>query len=111
MHLCNYAVQKVHSKAISSSSDSSDSSDKITHGYISEYMMSINEFEAFLKESRNANYHDVIKPQIIRQSIDAIKSTVDRIERVGKGFEWLGLDFMVTDNLDVFLLEVNVRSK
>ena len=105
MHLCNYAVQKVDSK------DMSSGSDKISPGYVSEYMMSKNEFDAFLKEERQVNYIDVIKPQIIRQSIDAIKSTVDRIERVGKGFEWLGLDFMLTDNLDVFLLEVNVRSK
>jgi len=30
------------------------------------------------------------------------------MERRGEGFEWLGVDVMVTDDLGCYLLEVNV---
>jgi len=50
----------------------------------------------------------VVLPQIRRISVDAVFSVRDKLTRVAAGFEWLGLDFMVTDALEVQLLEVNV---
>lgn len=50
----------------------------------------------------------IIKPKIKQISIDTIKSVRDKLCKVGRGFEWLGLDLIVTETLDVLLLEVNV---
>ena len=98
MHLCNYAVQ-----TSSVTDDRSDNSN-----FTEDTMMSQEEFDQFLRSTKGVSYHDLIKPFIKEASIKAIAATVDKLERVGKGFEWLGLDFMVTDALDVKLLEVNV---
>ena len=73
-----------------------------------EAMMSQAEFDEFLQSTKGVSYYDLIKPMIKESSVKAVAATVDKLERVGKGFEWLGLDFMITDSLDVKLLEVNV---
>jgi hypothetical protein len=39
------------------------------------------------------------------QTVDAVK---DRVQCIGAGFEWLGFDLMVTESLEVLLIEVNV---
>jgi len=95
-------------------------------------MMSHSDFDTFLRETMNGvTFKEAILPKIKETSVRALASVVDKLERVGKGFEWLGLifydllhiynrylintsygpvglDFMVSDSLDVLMLEVNV---
>ena len=49
-----------------------------------------------------------IVPQMRRAAVDAVFSVRDKLLRVARGFEWLGLDFLVTERLEVLLLECNV---
>ena len=90
VHLCNFAIQSAEEEGIV------------------EPMMTQGDFDVFLQSTRGVSYFDCLLPTIKKASIQAIMATTDKLERVGNGFEWLGLDFMVTDSLDVKLLEVNV---
>ena len=71
-------------------------------------MMSHREFDNFLQEQQGASFQEALGQQIRQISVKAVSAVADRLERVGRGFEWLGLDFMVTEALEVLLLEVNV---
>lgn len=51
---------------------------------------------------------NVLLPQMKRIAVECVASVRDKLDRVGQGFEWLGLDFMVTQSLQVLLLECNV---
>lgn len=61
------------------------------------------------KESAGENvFVTKILPQIRQISIDLVNCVRDRLSETGRGFEWLGLDLMVTaESLEVKLLEVN----
>lgn len=50
----------------------------------------------------------VLLPQIKAIALHTVSCVRDKIEKVGAGFEWLGLDLMVTDSLQVLLIECNV---
>jgi hypothetical protein len=85
-------------------------------------MMSQNEFNIELIEIINEKslstsisidddqpFNNIILPKMKQLSIETVLSVRDKLVKVNNGFEWLGLDFMVTeDNLDPLLLEVNV---
>lgn len=53
-------------------------------------------------------WNEVIVPQMQHATRIAILSTVSKLKAVGKGFEWLGLDFLLDASHRVWLLEVNV---
>lgn len=107
VHLCNFAVQK-HSLEDASRS-----------GFESEAMMSQGEFARILQDRYSCVYggrqvfEEMILPQIKAIAVRAVQCSRHKMQRVGKGFEWLGLDLMVSapmdsSSLEVMLLEVNV---
>jgi hypothetical protein len=49
----------------------------------------------------------IIRNQMKNIASCSISSVRDKLEKVGRGYEWLGFDFMVTDQLQVKLLEIN----
>lgn len=117
-HLCNHAIQKM-----GVSPEGNIDHGKEDSNLYCETMMTQHQFSTFLsgkKTSINVPqasiegdtgedlFSTILRPQIMHSSIAAVQSVRDKLERVGKGFEWLGLDFMVTENMDVLLLEVNV---
>uniref|UniRef100_K3W523 Tubulin--tyrosine ligase-like protein 9 n=1 Tax=Globisporangium ultimum (strain ATCC 200006 / CBS 805.95 / DAOM BR144) TaxID=431595 RepID=K3W523_GLOUD len=53
-------------------------------------------------------WNESIVPQMHHAIRVAIQSTVSKLTNVGRGFEWLGLDFLLDENYCVWLLEVNV---
>ena len=108
VHLCNHAIQKDYSHQVSCSE------------YECDTMMSQAEFDMFLVDygRRNEsskvagydciNFKDAILPQIKAISIKAVAAVRHRMKSSRKSFEWLGLDLMVTESLEVKLIEVNV---
>jgi hypothetical protein len=40
--------------------------------------------------------------------VATVRSALDRLDRVGRGFEWLGLDIMLSDALEPMIIECNV---
>jgi hypothetical protein len=115
IHLCNHAIQKL---AVSDQFSN-------TQQYVCDTMMSLAEFEddlravncssvqslvesgVILAENEFTVYNNLILPQIRTISSNMLNSVVDRLGNFGRGFEWLGLDLMVTEDLEVQLIEVN----
>jgi hypothetical protein len=97
------------------------------NSHLCESMMSQSEFDSMLYDHLKDRLHldqnfsvfkSFILPKIKNISVKAVLSSIDRLEKVGKGFEWLGLDLIVIENsfayenhqdlFEVMLLEVNV---
>lgn len=99
-HLCNHSIQK----------DDVDQRAENSNFGICETMMTLQEFREFLHSLDPSIdlYATRIFPQIREICINSVLCCRERLEKFGKGFEWLGLDLMVTENLEVALLEVNV---
>jgi hypothetical protein len=110
VHLCNHTVNSAFEEAC-------DSAQSVT-------MMTQPEFEAALESGQTAFTEDPqdagsgkrgpsifrrrILPQIRRASVAAVQSCREKFTKVGRGFEWLGVDLMVTAGGDVSVLEVNI---
>mmetsp|Transcript_12320 Transcript_12320/g.18674 ORF Transcript_12320/g.18674 Transcript_12320/m.18674 type:complete len:544 (-) Transcript_12320:9-1640(-) len=97
VHLCNQSIQlsgEIERECVNASCPT---------------MMSQAEFCGALSDlGKGATFEDIILPQIKHITIDAVSSCREEMNRTSRGFEWLGLDLMVTENLKVILLEVNV---
>lgn len=116
IHLCNQSIQ------------GGAGGEEHEHEHESDTMMSQGEFDAFLRQmdtrlfalqhpgahaelvasGRPFTFNSVLLPQIRRVCLSAVGAARDRLQRVGRGFEWLGFDLMVTRSLQVRLIEVNV---
>ena len=107
MHLCNHAVQ---SAASESTIDGATSSTSRREKYQCDSMMSQAEFEEHLQSlSPPVSLPATLLPQIKQASVDAVSSVTSSLSTAGKSsFEWLGLDLMVTEDMTVRLIEVNV---
>ena len=120
MHLCNHAVQKKQTEVNAQASVQAGPKvlDLDDTDYSCDTMMSRTEFVAWLEgvygPHEGASVLARLESDIRELSVGAVQSAVDRLCRVGKGFEWLGLDFMVVNptgharDLSVKLIEVNV---
>lgn len=80
MHLCNFAVQGDASTP-SISEDGEECHHMMSQREFNAYLMSLGQGYTFVKD---------VYPKLRDSSVKAIRSVADRIERVGKGFEWLG---------------------
>jgi len=92
-HLCNHSVQK-------------DAADDLIPGN----MWSQAQLRAHLDDTHGAgSFETVVRPSIRKIAV-AVAETAARlgVERVGRGFEWLGLDILVAEDLTCYLLEANV---
>ena len=118
IHLCNHAIQKNVSFNFSESADesvnrSSSSGDDV----YCETMMTQAQFSRELSATQRQGeglgdgarlLEDVILPQVKRIALHTVSCVKDRLEKRGGGFEWLGLDLMVTESAEVLLVECNV---
>ncbi|CAM9209561.1 unnamed protein product, partial [Ectocarpus fasciculatus] len=107
VHLTNNAIQKT---AIPDDESSCPDSHPLYHPL----MMTQSEFEAALDgqlyegvSCEGPTLVEDIRSRMKEITAASITATRDRLEKVGRGYEWLGLDFMVSSNLDVKLLEIN----
>mmetsp|Transcript_20122 Transcript_20122/g.33903 ORF Transcript_20122/g.33903 Transcript_20122/m.33903 type:complete len:597 (-) Transcript_20122:243-2033(-) len=125
VHLCNQSIQGRDESQVEGRKVSVGGAE---HQHECETMMTQQEFDTFLRQIDTAQYaerhpgrfagivssgrpftfDEVILPQIREACVEAVRAARDRLQRVGKGFEWLGFDLMVTRALEVRLIEVNV---
>ena len=75
--------------------------------------MSYSDFDKFLIKEKNVSFMARILPQIKNRVGDVFKSAgtklVGEIRSDYNGFEWLGFDFMLDDDLNLSLIEVNTN--
>lgn len=98
VHLCNYSIQKYYK-------NDSERSDELPK----ENMWSSNEFiEKYLaKTGRSRVWHDSIYPSMKNAILSAMLSSQDIVETRKNSFELYGADFMLSDDLKPWLLEIN----
>ena len=117
VHLTNHAIQK---NSITNNDNINDNDDE---SLVCDTMMTQQQFDETLKgmyqntntvfdDNNNGNptsiFSKIIKPQIKKIAIDAITSVRDTLRKVGDGYQWLGLDLMVTeDDLQGTLFDIN----
>ncbi|TMW67956.1 hypothetical protein Poli38472_007628 [Pythium oligandrum] len=93
VHLSNYSVQKnakSQRKAFSP-------------------MWTSSQFQQHLRDQHGRDvWNDDIIPQMQHATRVAIQAVLPELRQVGRGFEWLGIDFLVDSLHRVWLLEVNV---
>ena len=94
-HLCNYSIQK----------DAPAADDAIA-----ENMWSQAQLAAHIDRIYGAGSFEARVRAGIRAIAVAVAETAARldVEKVGHGFEWLGLDIIVGEDLSCYLLEANV---
>jgi hypothetical protein len=120
MHLCNHAIQqKKDGREETEQEPEERGKKKVEDSLNYNTMMTQDQFIQELShrfpsststsgERHTTNpFYSILLPKIKQISIDVVNSVKDRLVKVGDGFEWLGLDLMVTDDLQVYLLEVN----
>ena len=61
--------------------------------------------------SSDVNFNDDVLPKMKELATDSIKATYSMLdpERKEHNFELFGLDFMLDENMNVFLIEVNTN--
>nr|CCA20615.1 tubulintyrosine ligase family putative [Albugo laibachii Nc14] len=98
-HLCNHSVQKAYQ--VSKIVPNTQHSTCIRHSQELQQML---RFVAFFTHSTQLPSLTPMKAATRR----AIQAVVPKLQAVGKGFEWLGIDFLIDSELHVWLLEVNI---
>jgi hypothetical protein len=115
-HLCNHSIQKADLRLLKEGESPGEEESEVRAeseagvAGLCDTMMTLQEFKDFLRTTDSSTdlFQTKILPQIRETSIESVLCCRERLEKVGKGFEWLGLDLMVTEDLEVALLEVNV---
>ncbi len=119
VHLCNYTIQKSTTDSSAAEDDNNnnnngkyeDIAETEGEGDYCEHMMDMRQLEEDI-QNRKPNDANIIQtilcPQIKNLAVDAIRCVRDKMNKISSGFEWLGFDFIVTDSLEVKILECNV---
>ncbi|KAL3665839.1 hypothetical protein V7S43_009263 [Phytophthora oleae] len=103
-HLSNYSVQQ-HFEL--SKTEGSSRQEEIVDDF--EHMWSSDTFQDTLRQEHGIDvWGETILPQMQSTARLAIDAVLPHLKAVGRGFEWLGFDFLVDESLRVWLLEVNV---
>ncbi|KAG3216737.1 hypothetical protein PC129_g12414 [Phytophthora cactorum] len=72
-------------------------------------MLSSEQFRDTLKHEHGRDvWYETILPQMQSIARLTLDTALPKLKAVGRGFEWLGFDFLVDENHHVWLLEVNV---
>lgn len=75
--------------------------------------MSYSDFDKLLIKEKNVSFFSKILPQIKQRTADVFKATdlnlIGEVRSDYNGFEWLGLDYMLDDDLNLTLIEVNTN--
>lgn len=110
VHLTNFAIQKLSLR----------DSDQTVGEAESDVMMTIAEFDAdeqllssisttpwTTQVAEMGMFRAIVQPQIRDICLKAVASVSKHLDRIESGFEWLGVDIMVTDSWEAKLIEVN----
>ncbi|KAG6622274.1 putative tubulin-tyrosine ligase family [Phytophthora cinnamomi] len=115
-HLSNYSVQQ-HFVPIETSDgieagrdkDAADGNAQEEKMDMFEPMWSSEQFRDILRQNHGRDlWMEIILPQMQSTARLALGAILPKLKAVGRGFEWLGFDFLVDENNHVWLLEVNV---
>lgn len=104
-HLCNFSVQKDYN-----AKDAIDEHPLDEHPRFSGSMWHSTDLASYLEAVvRPGAYNACVLPQLkqIATSVARV-GTRAGVTKIAHGFEWLGLDILVAENLSAWLLEVNV---
>lgn len=75
--------------------------------------MSYSDFDKLLLREKEVSFYQCILPQIKNRVGDTFKAAgpklIGEVRSDYNGFEWLGFDFMLDDNLNLSLIEVNTN--
>ena len=75
--------------------------------------MSYSDFDKFLIKEKNVSFISRVLPMIRNRVADTFKAAghklIGEIRSDYNGFEWLGFDFMLDDDLNLKLIEVNTN--
>jgi len=113
VHLTNHAIQKF----VAGGGESGGGGDKVEveEAEVESYCDTMMTHAQFKQEVDGCSRGEatslletIIMPQIKRIAVQTVASVRDKLEKVGKGFEWLGLDLMITEENQVLLVECNV---
>lgn len=101
-HLSNYSVQQHFASDCERNAGA-----PATESF--DAMWSSERFQDALRETHGKDvWTDTILPQMQSSARHALRAVLPKLNVVGRGFEWLGFDFLVDGNHRVWLLEVNV---
>ncbi|KAG3018646.1 hypothetical protein PC120_g10319 [Phytophthora cactorum] len=110
---CNYSVQQYFVSEEASDLDqkgyelTADHRDESLDQF--EPMLSSEQFRDTLKHEHGRDvWYETILPQMQSIARLTLDTALPKLKAVGRGFEWLGFDFLVDENHHVWLLEVNV---
>ena len=75
--------------------------------------MSYSDFEKILLKEKEISFYNKILPQIKKRVADVFKASglklIGEVRSDYNGFEWLGFDFMLDDDMNLSLIEVNTN--
>ena len=75
--------------------------------------MSYSDFDKLLLKDKDTSFMTKILPQIKRRVGDVFKAAgkklIGEVRSDYNGFEWLGLDFMIDNDMNLQLIEVNTN--
>lgn len=112
VHLCNHSVNRDFERTERDGGEEWTSSTMMSQQEFALHLDSGSLPELLALPTRESTrecgvFRQHILPQIRSQCIKAICACREKFSQVGRGFEWLGMDLMVTEGGDVLLLEVN----
>ena len=123
VHLCNFAIQKHKQKNqidIKGNTDDLDQYNDTPYSSgeslepleplepLESTMMTHRQFVRNLGIHGSAIMEERIMPQIRDIAVQTVRSARDKLYRVSQGFEWLGLDLLISDTMHVKMIECNV---
>ncbi|ETP29264.1 hypothetical protein F442_21574 [Phytophthora nicotianae P10297] len=107
VHLSNYSVQQYFEPDKMGDLGQKDSEAANKDPF--ELMWSSEKFRDTLRQEHGRDiWNDTILPQMQNIARLTLEAALPKLNVVGRGFEWLGFDFLVDENHHVWLLEVNV---
>lgn len=75
--------------------------------------LSYSDFEKILIKEKDISFYNKILPQIKKRVADVFKASslklIGEVRSDYNGFEWLGFDFMLDDDMNLSLIEVNTN--
>ena len=75
--------------------------------------ISYSDFDKLLMRERDVSFYNKLLPQIKNRVADVFKAggkkLIGEVRSDYNGFEWLGLDFMIDDDMNLTLIEVNTN--
>ncbi|KAG7384621.1 hypothetical protein PHYPSEUDO_002435 [Phytophthora pseudosyringae] len=110
-HLSNYSVQQYFVPEETADEDQRGSETTIGDENFDDFepMWSSEKFQDTLRHEHGRDvWTETILPQMQNTARLSLNAVFPKLKVVGRGFEWLGFDFLIDESHRVWLLEVNV---